>query len=67
VVAVDGTVAVINVSDQTAVAKTPLNVTVLLPWAAPKPLPRICTELFAAPVDGDSEVTTGFGIVNTTF
>lgn len=64
----DGTVAEMEVSELTvAVACTPLKLTVvLLPEGAVKPLPVICTVLFAEPVVGDKEVTSGLGIVNIT-
>jgi hypothetical protein len=54
VVAPDGTVATIVVFFQlVAVAVTPLNLTVLLPWEDPNPDPLIVTLAPIAPDDGD--------------
>jgi hypothetical protein len=61
VVAAEGTVALSTVLLQVAVAVTPLNVTVLLPWLKPKLLPLIVTEVPAFPEVGDTLVITGVG------
>src|SRR5947209_19525211 len=57
VVAPLGTVAVMLVALQlVAVAVVPLNLTVLLPWVAPNPLPLIVMEAPTAPEFGDRVV-----------
>jgi hypothetical protein len=43
------------------VPATPLNVTVLLPWELPKPLPLIVTDVPTAPEVGDRLVIEGVG------
>jgi hypothetical protein len=60
VVAPAGTVATMLVADQlVVVAVVPLNVTVLVPFVAPKPVPVIVTELPTGPLVGDRLVTFG--------
>ena len=54
VVAALGTGAIILLELQlVGVAVTPLNVTVLVPWVDPKPLPEIVTEVPTFPEVGD--------------
>ena len=43
------------------VAAVPLNVTVLLPWVAPKLLPLIVTAVATGPLDGERLVSVGVG------
>src|SRR5258708_37780322 len=65
--AVAGRVATIAVSDQlTKLTGRLLTVIVLLPCVAPKPAPLIWIWELTGPLEGDTERTTGFGIVNKT-
>jgi hypothetical protein len=68
VVAPVGTVATMLVADHVVVdAVVPLNVTVLLPFVAPKPLPAIVTDAPTAPVVGERLVmAAGATTVNVT-
>ena len=60
VVAPEGTVTVIEVSSQLlAVATTPLNVTVPVPWEAPKLVPVISTDVSSGPDVGFSPLIAG--------
>jgi hypothetical protein len=60
VVAPDGTVATMLVALQlVAVAVVPLNLTVLVPWVEPKPVPVIVIEAPEAPEVGDRVVILG--------
>ncbi len=43
------------------VAAVPLNVTVLVPWLAPKLLPAIVTAVATGPLDGERLVNVGVG------
>jgi hypothetical protein len=62
VVAPAGTVTAIDAALQLAgVAATPLNVTVLVPWVAPKFAPVIVTGAPTAAEDGDKLVMPGVG------
>jgi len=63
VVAPVGTVATIEVALQLeiVVAVVVLNLTVLVPWVAPKFVPVIVTEAPTAPVVGDKLVMLGVG------
>ena len=63
-VAPDGTVTVMLVALQLdAVAAIPLKVTVLVPWAVPKFVPVIATEVPTAPEFGFKLVIVGAGTV----
>src|SRR5262249_36435920 len=42
-------------------AAVPLNVTVLVPWLAPKFVPAIVTEVATGPLDGERLVSVGVG------
>src|ERR1700731_3771658 len=66
--AVVGTVATIWLSNQLTIFAARLeNVTELpLPCVAPKPLPLICTWVPTGALDGESELTIGFGMLKTT-
>jgi hypothetical protein len=68
VVAPVGTAATMLVADQVVVdAVVPLNVTVLLPFVAPNPLPAIVTDAPTAPVVGERLVIAAAGTtVNAT-
>jgi hypothetical protein len=60
VVAPDGTGATMLVADQlVGVAVVPLNVTVLVPFVAPKPLPAIVTTVATGPLVGERLVIVG--------
>src|SRR5437667_453379 len=60
VVAPDGTGTTMLVADQlVGVAVVPLNVTVLVPCVAPKPVPAIVTAVATAPLVGDRLVIVG--------
>src|SRR5437764_1256632 len=60
VVAPDGTGTTMLVADQlVGVAVVPLNVTVLVPCVAPKPVPAIVTAVATGPFVGDRLVTVG--------
>jgi hypothetical protein len=62
VVAPAGTVTAIDVALQfVGFASTPLNVTVLVPWATPKFVPVIVTAAPTAPDEGDRFVMPGGG------
>jgi hypothetical protein len=62
VVAAEGTVATIVVADQLVVlAVTPLNLTVLLPFVAPKLVPEMVTDAPTAPDVGDKPLILGAG------
>src|SRR4029077_5324254 len=62
VVAPAGTGTVMLVADHAVgVAGTPLNDTVLPPWAAPKFVPVIVTTALTAPLVGDSDVIVAVG------
>jgi hypothetical protein len=66
VVAPLGTGATILVADQLAgVAAVPLNVTLLLPWVAPKAVPVMVTEAPTAPEVGDKLVMCGVTVKGT--
>src|SRR5262249_57674241 len=59
-VAPDGTGTTMLVADQlVGVATVPLNVTALVPCAAPKLVPAIVTEVPTGPLLGVSEVSVG--------
>jgi hypothetical protein len=61
-----GTVATMLVADQlVADAAMPLNVTVLVPWVAPKLAPVIVTAVVTAPLVGESDVMLGSVDVGT--
>jgi hypothetical protein len=63
VVAPLGTGTTILVAVQlVGVAAVLLNVTVLLPWAAPKPVPVMVTEILTAPETGDKLVMLGITV-----
>src|SRR5262249_30632537 len=67
VVAELGTTATICVSDQlTTVGACQLNVIVLVPCVAPKPLPLTCTWVPTGPLEGTSPETMGLGNLKTT-
>src|SRR5207244_3202697 len=68
VVAPVGTGAAMLVGDQlVGVVAVPLNVTVLVPWVAPKLVPVIVTDAPTAPLVGASDVMLGAGkTVNAT-
>jgi hypothetical protein len=60
VVAPLGTAAAMLVADQDeAVAVTPLNLTTLVPWVAPKFVPVMVTAVPTTPLGGDSDVIVG--------
>jgi hypothetical protein len=66
VVAPLGTGATILVADQLAgVAAVPLNVTLLLPWVAPKAVPVMVTEAPTAPEVGDKLVMCAVTVKGT--
>jgi hypothetical protein len=61
-----GTGATIEVADQlVGVAVVPPNVTVLLPWGDPKPVPEMVTEVPTAPAEGDKLVMFGVTVKPT--
>ena len=63
-VAAAGTVAVMLVAlHAVGVAATPLNVTVLVPWVAPKLPPVIVTNAATGPVVGLRLVIVGVGVI----
>src|SRR5215467_5339635 len=63
VVAPDGTGTTMLVADQlVGVAVVPLNVTVLVPWVAPKFVPVIVTEVATGPLVGDRLVMLGASV-----
>jgi len=63
VVAPAGTGTVMLLADHAVgVAAAPLNVTVLVPWLAPKLLPAIVTAVATGPVDGERLVSVGVGM-----
>jgi len=60
VVAPAGTgTTMLDADHEVGVAAVPLNVTVLLPLLAPKPLPLIVTAVATGPLDGDRLVMVG--------
>src|SRR5438270_925596 len=63
IVALVGTWTVIKVALQleAAAASTPLNLTVLVPWLAPKFVPVMLTTVPTTPPPGVNEVTVGGG------
>src|SRR3989442_5016178 len=66
-IAAVGTVATICASLQLfTVALVPLKVMVLVPCAAPKPLPLICTWVPAGPLVGGKLATIGLGKLHST-
>src|SRR5215472_4947806 len=74
VMASAGTVATICVSDQLTIvatagplfAEVAVKANALVPWAAPKPLPLICTCVPAGPLLGEIPAICGLGSVNST-
>jgi hypothetical protein len=68
VVAVGGTGTTIELSLQLVGVATPrLKITELLPWAGPKLVPVIVTEVPCVPVDGLTLVIVGTTVVNGTW